>query len=217
MARESRRGDARRRWLEEDLAAARRDLDELRRTQRRPATTAPAARPARPATAARSRRARVGTPDDPGVDRVVPGRPSRLPRGTRLDSREGAEALVVAVGRLLVDGYNVSRTHRADLDLEGQRAWLVRGLELAARRGVAVEVVFDAHHQGSASGTRRAGVHVSYTHPGISADDEIVFAVEASDVDRPLVVVTDDRELRERLAPSRVDLLPTASLVWLLG
>ena len=49
-----------------------------------------------------------------------------------------------------------------------------------------------------------------FTPAGVTADDDLVFEVEALDPARPVVVVTDDRELRDRLAPYGVDLVSTA-------
>lgn len=218
VARATRRTASDRAELTADLAAARREVDGLRRARARREALAVPATPS-------SRRPRARTVSPPtgqalSPDRIVPGRPSRVPPGLRLDTREGAARLVDAVGHLLVDGYNVTRTHRADLDLAGQRDWLVRGLEgLVARRRVDATVVFDAHLDGAGGDRPRARgpVRVMWSHHGVTADDEIVFAVEARDADDPIVVVTDDRGLRARLAPSRVDLVPTASLTWLLG
>lgn len=221
VAREARRGTATREDLKGELATARREVDDLRRERARRDVT--------PTRGGRARAATSGGPApgrSPGgrsrprsdlTERVVPGRPSRLPAGLRVDARDGALALLRAVPSMLVDGYNVTRTHRGDLDLAGQRDWLVNGLAtLAARVGVDPTVVFDAHLDGHGSGTTRGVVHVLYSHPGVTADDEIVLAVEVLDQDAPIVVVTDDRELRSRLAPRRVDLLPTAVLAGLV-
>ncbi len=54
---------------------------------------------------------------------------------------------------------------------------------------------------------------VQFTAEGITADDDLVFQAEAIDPGTPLVVVTDDRELRDRLASLQVDLVPTGALV----
>ena len=59
-------------------------------------------------------------------------------------------------------------------------------------------------------------MRVHYTAEGLTADDEIVFAVAALERDVPVVVVTDDRGLRDRLRPYGVDLLATAVFHWVL-
>lgn len=215
VAREARRGATAREDLVADLAAARREVDALRRERARREESPTRAH----AGSSTANVHHVRAPGGPGrgAGRVVAGRPSRLPADARVDTREGALLLLRAVPNVLVDGYNVTRTHRGDLDLPAQRDWLVNGLRtLAARLGSDMTVVFDAHLDGHASGFARGPVHVRYSHPGVTADDEIVLAVEVLEGDDPVVVVTDDRELRERLAPSRVDLLPTASLAGLV-
>lgn len=213
VARERRRSTADRRDVEAELAAARRDLDEARRTIASQARQLEARTRADDATV-------PGATAAPGDDvladdptRVRPGRPSRLPAGLRLDTREGAVALLAAGRRLLVDGYNVSRTHRPDLALDRQRQWLVDGLAgLAARYGLDVTVVFDAHEAagagpGAAAVRPRRGVTVQFSLPTTTADDELVFAVAALPPDEPVIVATDDRELRQRLARHGADLL----------
>jgi hypothetical protein len=212
VERERRRAATERRALEEELAAVRRELHELRdaASRRRAAPEAPATRPAAPQ---RQRPDRASA--DPGV---VVGRPTRLPPQIGAGTREAAEALL-GRGRLAyVDGYNVTRTQRDDLDLEGQRRWLVGSLAtLVARTGVEPTVWFDSTVAGPSGRQERArNVRVRFTEHGLSADDEIVFAVEALERDRPVVVVTDDRGLRSRLAPYGVDLLGTASFRWML-
>lgn len=212
LDRERRRAAADRRALEDELTGVRRELHELRAEAQRQLSRPPAAAP-RPAASARPR---GGERPDPGV---VVGRPTRLPPRIRAGTREAAAALL-GRGRLVyVDGYNLTRTQRDDLDLAGQRRWLVQSLAtLAARTGIEPTVWFDSTVAGPSGRQERGrGVRVRFTAHGLSADDELVFAVEALERDRPVVVVTDDRELRSRLAPYRVDLLDTASFRWMLG
>ena len=208
--RERRRGQAAVAEVNEQLRALRRDLDDQARRDRA-AAQARAAQAAQVAAAppAATRRA----------PRLVPGRPSRLPRDVRADTTEAADLLLHDGRVVLVDGYNVTRTHRADLDLEGQRRWLVNLVAgAAASRRIDARVVFDGHaSRGVGSSRRDRGVMVSFTPEGITADDDLVFAVEACDPAEPVVVVTDDRELRERLAPYRVDLLSTRTFLGAVG
>lgn len=222
VERERRRGVALRRDMAHDLTAARRDLDLARRQLRRAERAASTARTPQPASTTSHSSAAAGDgavgSDD---DLVVPGRPSQLPARVRLDTREGAMELLAPGRRVLVDGYNVTRSHKPELMLEQQRRWLTNGLaSLATRNRVDVTVIFDAHADGAPGGRGRAGrrrrVTVAYSMPGITADDELVLAVEALPTDAPVIVVTDDRELRERLEALGVDLLHTAALVWVL-
>jgi hypothetical protein len=206
---ERRRAPADRRQLEAELADARREVHELRaELQRRPA---PPPAPPRPAAPRPARRREAPA-------RLRPGRPSRLPPGVRSGTREAVDALLHTGRLVIVDGYNLTRTQRDDLGLAQQRRWLVQALgTLVARTGIEPEVVFDSTVAGARGRQESSrGVRVRYTAEGLTADDEIVFEVEALEPDHPVVVVTDDRGLRERLYPYRVDLLDTASFRWAL-
>jgi len=198
--RERRRGEATLAEVTEELRLARRAHQERVRRDRA-ADRAEQVRATQPAP----------TPTRPVAPRVVPGRPSRLPERVHPDTTEAVELLLHRGRLVLVDGYNVTRTHRADLDLEGQRRWLVNLLVGAVgARGIEPRVVFDGHQgEGSGSSRRDRGVVVAFTPSGVTADDDLVFAVEALDPARPVVVVTDDRGLRDRLGPYRVDLVST--------
>ena len=152
----------------------------------------------------------------PAPPRCVPGRPTRLPETVARGTAEEVDHLLSPGRLVVVDGYNVTRTHRSDLDLAGQRDWLVRRLAtLTAQRRVRPVVVFDGER---ASGGRPAvggrEVEVRFTPAGITADDELVLLVEALDEDEPVVAVTDDRELRDRLLARRVDVVGTGPFLW---
>jgi hypothetical protein len=148
--------------------------------------------------------------------RLVPGRPSRLPSGVVPGTREAVELFLHRGRRVLVDGYNVSLQHQANLELEQQRVWLVTALaNLARSRGVVPTVVFD----GARSGGQRRGpavreVTVRFSAPEVTADDEIVLEVEATD--DPVLVVTDDRELLDRVRRSGADTIGSGELLWML-
>ena len=240
VEREARRSASQQVGLERELATARRDLDRANREVRRLARTrqgtsssTPGSRDAAGGGSSNGRpvggTGTAGRPEGLGGDGdlpspvdapdvVVPGRPSRLPAGVRLDTREGGAALLTPGRVVLVDGYNVTRSQKPDMSLEQQRRWLVDGVaNLATRLKLDATIVFDAHDHGAGGpAPRRRGVTVAWSHPGITADDELVLAVEAMDRTTPVVVVTDDRELRGRLAALGVDLLHTNVLAWLL-
>lgn len=206
VERERRRRDSEVARLEAALAQLRRADEERRQERRRREERARAARAETAADRAVAER-RAAVEDAPR--RLVPGRPSRLPADVHPGTTEAAE-LLLHPGRLVfVDGYNVTKQHQPDLDLEGQRAWLVRVLAtLATRRRVRPTVVFDGQR---AAGSRPAAggreVAVVFTPEGVTADDELVLAVEATD--EPVVVVTDDRELAGRLTSSGADVVGT--------
>jgi predicted RNA-binding protein with PIN domain len=145
--------------------------------------------------------------------KVVPGRPTQLPRGVAPETTEAARVLLHAGRLVLIDGYNVTLQHRKHLDLEAQRSWLLqRVADLANRRGIRPIVVFDGERSGGGrppGGPR--GVEVRFTPTDITADDEIVLAVEGTD--EPVVVVTDDRGLRARVMLGGADLVGTRSFL----
>lgn len=206
VERERRRREGQVARLEAALAQLRRAEEERRQERRQREERARAARAQAAANQAVAER-RAAVEDAPR--RLVPGRPSRLPADVHPGTTEAAE-LLLHPGRLVfVDGYNVTKQHQPDLDLEGQRAWLVRTLAaLATRRRVRPTVVFDGQRAaGSRPATGGREVAVVFTPEGVTADDELVLAVEATD--EPVVVVTDDRELAGRLTSSGADVVGT--------
>ena len=207
--RERRRQEAERARLESELSEFRRREDEAGRRERARERAQEAAKE-RAATPRRTRGR--GAP-------TRPGRPTPLPRGVAPDTTEAARALLTSGREVLVDGYNVTRTHRGDVDLERQRQWLIDQLAAAVPRiGIDPTIVFDAHQsRGRPSSTRQRDVWVAFTAEGQTADDDIVFRVEARPPDAPIVVVTDDRELRDRLRPYGVDLVHTGNFLGALG
>lgn len=121
-----------------------------------------------------------------------------LVRGTRATTVGMLDNLLaVPQARLLVDGYNVTKTAWPTATLEAQRSRLVAGLAgVVARTGAETTVVFDA----AASGSRPAmptprGVRVVFSPPGVIADDVIRQLVAAEPRGRRVVVVTNDREI----------------------
>jgi hypothetical protein len=209
VERERRRRDSEVARLETTIADLRRAEQERLLERRRREERAKVAEQ----EAARATTERRRTEEGAGPVRLVPGRPSRLPAGVHPGTTEAAE-LLLHPGRLVyVDGYNVTKQHQPDLDLEGQRRWLLARLAaLAARRRVRPTVVFDG--QGAAASRPAAGsreVREVFTPAGVSADDELVLTAEATD--QPLVVVTDDRELTERLAVSGADVIGTRAFL----
>lgn len=210
VERERRRGAAELDRLREELAALRRSEEERRSEERRRAAAASGGGATGSEPRSRPRRSGAGP--------ARPGRPSELPAGVRRDTREAVEALLGRDRLVLVDGYNLTLSQRGDLPLDQQRAWLVQALATqVARRGIRPTVVFDSDIAGPGGRSERGrGVIVRYTGEGTTADDELVFAVAALEEDEPVLVVTDDRELRERLRPYRVDIVGTAPFTWVL-
>lgn len=213
VERERRRQDAQIAGLEGKLADLRRDEEQRRNLVRRRAEAERQAEvDAKRSAADAQRRALEDLPP-----RVVPGRPSRLPRGIEPGTTEAARELLHRGRLLFIDGYNVTKQHRGHLDLETQRNWLVQQVGVLARhRGVAPTVVFDGQaSSGSRPPVALRDVKVIFSDAGITADDELVLAVVGTD--EPVVVVTDDRELVARVAVHGADVIGTRSFLGVLS
>jgi hypothetical protein len=195
--------------LQAQLRDARRALDAARRE----------ASDAREALARTTERPAVPAAQEPtAVTDLVPGRPSRLPDDVVPGTTEYARAFLPRGRQVIVDGYNVTRTHRDDLPLAEQREWLVGLLSAAVSRyGIDVTVVFDGSDGAGVGRRRLRGIQVEFSRAGMTADDDICFVVAAVPQDEPLTVVTDDQGLRERLQPEHVDLLYTREFLWAVG
>jgi len=121
--------------------------------------------------------------------------------------------------RLIVDGYNVSKTAWPTSSLEAQRIRLLGGLApLVARLGVETTVVFDA----AAASARTVapaprGVKVVFSPEGVIADDVIRDLVAAEPPGRVVVVVSSDQEVAADVARAGARSHPAAALVGLLS
>ena len=129
------------------------------------------------------------------------GRPRRtplaLPGGMFADTVQAATHLVRQPGVLLVvDGYNAAKRGWPDDALAVQRERLLDALEeLVARHGTAVHVVFDGADLWTAPPGRRH-LRIEFSPAGVTADEIIVELVGSLPADRPVVVATNDGEVR---------------------
>lgn len=100
---------------------------------------------------------------------------------------------------VLIDGYNVSLNSFGTLPLELQRERTIAcAASIESRFHPSCVVVFD----GQSSTTRgrvQSKVHVVYSPSGITADDVIVERIRVTPPDRPIVVVTSDKNLSARV------------------
>lgn len=152
-----------------------------------------------------------------GPDRVAdPGRPSTLPPGVAPGTVEAAGSLLGRGRRVLIDGYNVTKQHRDHLPLEQQRDWLVQRVgSLARRTGVRPTIVFDGEPGAGRAARRSREVAVVFTAGG-TADDRIVRMVDDLPDDEPVVVVTDDGELADRVRERGADVVGTRPFLGVL-
>jgi predicted RNA-binding protein with PIN domain len=160
-----------------------------------PDAVAPPSPPPRPRSRSRPRSS------GPAKGRRRPRRPAPLPPGMRDDSPEAAEHLVRLTGTVLVvDGYNASLAWRPSLPIGEQRRRLVDALEeMATRTRSDVHVVFDGVEPAqpvTSAGARRL-VRARFSPPDVEADDIVVGLVDDLPADRPVVVASNDRAVRE--------------------
>ena len=127
--------------------------------------------------------------------------------------------LALPRARLIVDGYNVSKTAWPTSSLEAQRIRLLGGLApLVARLGVETTVVFDA--AGASARTvapAPRGVKVVFSPEGVIADDVIRDLVAAEPQGRVVVVVSSDQEVATDVARAGARSHPATALVGLLS
>ena len=152
---------------------------------------------------------------DDGGDATALRIPLPLPGGVVADTVDGARWLLARPEAvLLVDGYNVAKTAWPDDVLETQRDRLIRALdELIMRTGATAEIVFDGPEDtvpGVRHGTRSVGVRYS---GGALADDVVVDLIDAYPVDRPVVVVSNDREVRDAARAKAATVIGSDTLI----
>jgi hypothetical protein len=208
VARAERRSAARIAELESDLAAARSLLEQQRRDVERDRVQQAQLRGELEELQARLATQLAAAPSA----RATPsGRPLVLPEAVAADTTEAARWLLDAASLLLVDGYNLTLLQRSDQPLELQRRWLIDRLRpLVGRGGCRPVVVFDGDRPSGAM-SMVGGIEVRFTGASVTADDEIVFSVAATD--EAVVVVTDDRELQERARAEGANVLGTVHLL----
>ncbi len=127
-----------------------------------------------------------GTREPTSTGSLDPGSPALL-----------EQYLALPRPRLLVDGYNVTKTTWPTLSLEAQRTRLLTLLAgLVARTNAETTVVFDAaESEARPVVASPRGVRVVFSPTGVIADDVLRELVDAEPAGRVVVVVTDDREL----------------------
>jgi predicted RNA-binding protein with PIN domain len=179
------------------------------------------AAPGRPASRPAAGRADAGAPPSAGRARAaVLRQPVPLPPAVYDDSVEAAEHLVRVPGVVLVvDGYNVSLSGWPDLPLPEQRRRLVDALVgLAARTGADTRVVFDGAENampGIVPTTAKA-VHVTFSPPGVEADEVMIDLVGQLPPNRPVVVATSDRRVQHDVGRAGANVISTEQLLTVL-
>ncbi len=123
--------------------------------------------------------------------------PIALPGGVYGNSEVAGEHLLRTTDAVvLVDGYNVAKLGWPGLALDRQRDLCIEAAENLARRwGCLIHIVFDGASVVGATARARRLVRVSFSPEGVIADDVLRAEVAALDLDRPVVVVTNDKAI----------------------
>jgi predicted RNA-binding protein with PIN domain len=139
-------------------------------------------------------------------------------RGQRLIDSALVDAVLAAPGlHLLVDGYNVTKSGYPDATLEAQRNRLLTGLGALAARYPETE--FTCVFDGTAATTRPKavpmprGVRVLFSAVGELADELLVRLIRAEPTGRPVVVVTNDREIVAAAVAAGARSVPSEALL----
>jgi len=187
--------------LVDALAAVDRATERLRTTLEPPAEEPPGPTGSDAADAPRRRRRRV---------------PVAIRRGVVEGSVEGIDQLLRTPGAVvLVDGYNLTMSAWPALRPAEQRDQVVRLLtDLRSRTGAEVHVVFDGGEVGERPSVQvPLGVRTHYSPVGVEADDVLIGVVPTIPVDRPVVVVSSDRRVRDGVRRFGANLVRSAELL----
>ena len=145
-------------------------------------------------------------------------KPMRLPGGVIAGTVEASEYLLRVKGtERLIDGYNVAKLGWPTLDLDQQREQCTVAVENMAKRwNMPITIVFDgASVEGAHASTRRK-VRIVYSPAGVSADDVLRAEVASTDVAKPVVVVTNDREIVTDVAAAGANTVSSDNFLALL-
>lgn len=161
----------------------------------------------------------------PGPGHRRRGRPVRrrsrerpaLPFGVLDGTPDAHRALLRGRHLIVVDGYNLARTAWQGIEPEEERRRTVAALEeLRARTGVEVLVVFDGI-DGTVAPVASRRVQVRFSPTDRTADEVIVDLVHDLPANRPVVVVTSDREVAEGAEAGGAIVVSSAAFLTALG
>ena len=149
--------------------------------------------------------------------------PAPLPPGILKDTPEAVRHLLqMPRVVMLVDGYNVTFKSWQEMPVREQRVRLLQKLgELSARySGAEIVVVFDGaqtDYDYISTTARSLGVKVQFSDPGVTADEEIIALCEGYPLLRPVVVVSEDGEVRQQARDRGANLVHPRKLLEIMG
>lgn len=141
---------------------------------------------------------------------------TQLVHGALDGTAEAARQYLSAPGAVaVVDGYNVSMAAWPSLDASAQRDSLLSCLaDLRNRTGADLHVVFDGDDDGRRpSVSAPLAVRIHFSPAEREADDVVLDLVERVDPDRPVVVVSSDRRVREGARERGASVVAAADLL----
>lgn len=123
----------------------------------------------------------------------------KVPQGLRIDEPSAlSEVFKQEKLILLIDGYNVSLNSFSNLNLEMQRERTIAcASNIESRFGTNCAVIFDGENS-STRASMRSKVHVVFSPAEKTADDVIVERISVTPADRPILLVTNDQNLKRR-------------------
>jgi predicted RNA-binding protein with PIN domain len=112
----------------------------------------------------------------------------------------------------------VAKTAWPDASLEDQRTRLVRALdEVVSRTGATAEIVFDGPDDPAPTARQGTPSVVVRYSGGELADDVVVDRIVGFPVDRPVVVVSNDREVRDGARARAANVIGSDTLIGLFS
>ena len=150
--------------------------------------------------------------------------PVPMPSGMLNDTLAAVEHLFRSVPEIvvLIDGYNVTFKNWSEMPVQQQRERFLQKLEeLGARySGAEFVVVFDGtktDYDYIPTTPRSLGVSAQFSLPGVTADDHIIDMCAKYPLSRPLAVVSEDNDVRERARSCGANLVHPRKLLGIMG
>ncbi|MFN8016404.1 MAG: NYN domain-containing protein [Acidimicrobiia bacterium] len=137
-----------------------------------------------------------------------------VPSGLSLESEQGLKATLSQENLIvIIDGYNLSLNSFGDLPLEMQRDRTIAcAANVESRFNATCVIIFD----GESSTTRgrvQSKVHVVYSPLDVTADDVIIERIRVTPMQRPILLVTSDKNLSARAKGLGCQVVGTAAFV----
>jgi hypothetical protein len=137
-----------------------------------------------------------------------------IPIGMNIESKNAlVEIFRQEKVMLIIDGYNVSLNSFANLSLELQREQTINcAANIESRFSTNCTVIFDGESN-TTRASMRSKVHVVFSPGDRTADDLIVERIQVTPSDRPIILVTNDENLKRRAKGLGCQTISTSAFV----